>query len=583
MIEHERPICIFPYIELSEPLAIRGEMLFPYMLLNDIKIEDTEKDRLREIHKYFYWYSNQNIENVAWTIGPKSSNSKRLHDFKTHLEEIRKILGYLCCIPDDRPHGLGLYHNYEQADYYVFSPNSYIWKGFLNCISFDSTNPDDENSDKYVDGHVFSLNQLDQWNITEGCRIYPSSREVGRPFKLYELFDDVSVQRINLSIRDLFHEELLSGEQEDRIFNALEWYNRSCRAEITTDISLIYLSVAFESLLCKRREEEKGDRTSKTQIIYDAIQTLIGDVPRLDKWFEQFYNARSRVLHEGEWSQLRFTIVDESSKSEPKTNEHGYLTHYGWLVFRICMNAKLTGLVRGAQLDLKSKFFNHQERVNHIETILSNTTDPYDALQGILGDIKALYDDILGDTNQIQLETLWKVGKLLARALLEVNPDITPDQLAALQRLASDIPPIIFEGSEAIIQHTLLVFQQADELPEKKVQESAIKELNSDPAPSILEIKNHVTQILNDSRNRAISNELRQRLKNILQLIDFSVYHTNLKVFTELQTNWAGNFITMGRPYSLIDGYSRFVNALVRNQASDHEFYMLRYRHQNRD
>jgi hypothetical protein len=53
------------------------------------------------------------------------------------------------------------------------------------------------------------------------------------------------------------------------------------------------LAVAFETLL-------RLPEFSKTDRLVDAISLLLGRTERLDEWAEQFYAARSQVVHEGE-------------------------------------------------------------------------------------------------------------------------------------------------------------------------------------------------------------------------------------------------------------------------------------------
>lgn len=588
MVENHPLICVFPYIELEESLMIRGEILFPYTSLDELHISESEKEMVREIQKYFYWYSNENISNFTFTVLSGAAQVKRIHEFKGHLEEIRKLIGYLYCIPDDRPQYFILNGSYEQADYYLFTRTNTLWRGFINCISFDTSLTKEPNNsantstqERYIKGYTYSINQSGQREVTDGCRIYPITYEIRRAFKLDELMKRIRPERYNVSILRLFYTEHLTDQQEDHILNALEWYNRSYKAEITTDISLVFLATAFEVLLSKQSKNgEKEERSSRVKTIYDAIRTLIGDIPRLREWFEQFYNARSRILHEGEWSQMRFAL-EGSGKSSAKINEYGYLTHYGLLIFRVCLNTKLSGLIRSADIDLKSKFFNNQERLRQIEATLSSTDDPYDAIDNIVNDMQVLYRDPVTDLHQIQLETIWNVGKHLAIRLLQLELNITLEQQAALHKVVAGVEPSTIDAGPDVIQHIIFVFQNDNELPEKKVREYAIQQLSSESPPSLIQIQSEIAKILQDNRNKNISKKLRHDLEQILQITEFYLYLPKFNLIADLRPNYGGDIISKRFPYSNMEGYAYFVAKFATDFERHIRMYIAEYNFRN--
>jgi hypothetical protein len=574
MMEDELYICIFPYVEISTPIRIRGEILYSASNIDEINISQDFKGRLKEIFSQFYWYNNKNISTLTWAILSVPAQNRRGYEFKRHLEEIRKILGYFCCLPDDRIEWFSLNYNYEQVDYFLFKPKSRIWRGFLHSISLETFDElQDESMGKYVDGYEYSVNQVAVSNTAPGCRIYPLSHSIMKSFDLSEQLELIYERQPSVNIVSIFEEDQISDEQEDRLFSSIEWYNRSCGTNTTIDLSLVCLAVAFETLLGTRREEnfDKGPITSK---IYTSISLLVGNTPRLDSWFEQFYNARSRILHEGEWSQLRYSINQENAKSEAENNEYGYLTHYGWLIFRICVNTILSGQIRASAIDLKSKFFHQQERLERMLANLVNTNDPYNAVIAILEDVRTLYHHPFENSKDIKIELVWSVGRKLAERLIELEVEVTTDQKAILQQISTDLLTSQFPQSEEIIKYVLHVLQGTDELPDKKVKESAIQDLSVYPPPSILKIKKEIEVILGDSRNKDISKELRQKLQNIVALIEHSYYRSKLSLIAGLATNWAGDFITRRRLFSLMDGYARFVKAVIKDSEMNTEFYL---------
>ncbi|MBZ0274595.1 MAG: hypothetical protein K8I60_00535 [Anaerolineae bacterium] len=122
MDDNKPLLVIFPYVALDDPLEIRGEILFPstFLTLEQENIDEEghwydneRKEALNQLKLYlkthlgfdqaffdeagamlvkikglFYWYTNEQVDNVIWCFLPASSSPKRRHQFKTHLEEI---------------------------------------------------------------------------------------------------------------------------------------------------------------------------------------------------------------------------------------------------------------------------------------------------------------------------------------------------------------------------------------------------------------------------------------------------------------------------------------------------------------
>lgn len=106
-------LVIFPYVTISEPLEIRGEVLFPsdFRTIELEPVSDDEdwydkgrKERqnqvkthvhqhlgfeqsyfdqacmlVDEVMNYFYWYSNEQVRDVTWCYLSGSTNQKRRH------------------------------------------------------------------------------------------------------------------------------------------------------------------------------------------------------------------------------------------------------------------------------------------------------------------------------------------------------------------------------------------------------------------------------------------------------------------------------------------------------------------------
>jgi len=119
-----------------------------------------------------------------------------------------------------------------------------------------------------------------------------------------------------------------------RVLTALRWHNRANAAGNSDDCAVLDLAVAFEALLALPKD-------AKTDRFVDAIALLLGRVPRLNLWAEQFYAARSDVAHEGRADHLRFMPAKAKSPSDSPLYQP--LMTYGRQVFRLCVGAVLFG------------------------------------------------------------------------------------------------------------------------------------------------------------------------------------------------------------------------------------------------
>src|SRR5690606_18007476 len=132
------------------------------------------------------------------------------------------------------------------------------------------------------------------------------------------------------------------------------------------------------------------------------------------------YNARSRIIHEGKWSETKLVIREKQLHSSPASTEYDSLIHYGWLIFRICLNSVLTGLSHASAINLQARFYSNKDRLERISKILETYTDSHEALNSILEDIRILADERMQDEHPLQLDLVYKVARLLAGRLILV-------------------------------------------------------------------------------------------------------------------------------------------------------------------
>lgn len=121
-----------------------------------------------------------------------------------------------------------------------------------------------------------------------------------------------------------------------RIFSALRWFNAANENGLNQSQTLLNLAVAFETLL-------RLPESSKTERLVDAISLLLGRTERLSEWAQQFYDARSRVAHEGEVRDRYFYQVAPTEDKLPAYSAPSCCTaaRYSNYAWTLCLWASI--------------------------------------------------------------------------------------------------------------------------------------------------------------------------------------------------------------------------------------------------
>lgn len=169
---------------------------------------------------------------------------------------------------------------------------------------------------------------------------------------------------------------------------SIDWYLKSCRAAIVEAEALVHLAIALESLLHVHSGQGVTERFK------DAILTLLGPVPRLDVWVEQFYTARSKAVHEGVPADIMFYPFDKDLLKKKRTTKepiipHRSLLEYGRRIFRLCLASVLAGATHVRLSRLDALFVPNQER---IEAICKGLNQQLTADKGLLTVSQQVYE-----------------------------------------------------------------------------------------------------------------------------------------------------------------------------------------------
>lgn len=415
---------ILPYLKTSEPIQVRG---IQFRSSDDVEgLPEESKNHLKVLTSLFFLKDSLRILKMTYARIEIEDGEEKSQALFRQMREAKVLIGYLYSSPDQRGRA---FLTHEHSDLYLFTPE--MVSRFVISPEHGVENLDDSNhtspENNMTPGYEGYINFNSMLWVIEGCRIYPPSREFWLNIS-QNLHYDMGLtlsQRHNWALEDLFRERI-SKSLIIRIFTAMEWYNRSSSISIREDVALLHLAVALECLL----QIEPGEKL--TERFKETILTLLGSVPRLDSWIDQFYKARSKIVHEGSWPHLHFYAVER--EHFPKVlakkysgTEYRPLTNYGRIVFRLSLKSILSGLKLTEDYDLASFFFHNQERLNKICSVIGeDKVEPRKRILDASQDIFNLHEYIW--ESDINLESLIGTTNLIIRSYLLITPSI-PEEI----------------------------------------------------------------------------------------------------------------------------------------------------------
>jgi hypothetical protein len=167
-----------------------------------------------------------------------------------------------------------------------------------------------------------------------------------------------------------------------RIFSTMRWFNAANESGLVRSQGLLKLAVAFETLL-------RLPESSKTDRLVDAISLLLGRTERLGEWAQQFYDARSRVAHEGEVRDQYF--YPGGTGKRQASGIFGSLMLYGRQIFQLCLSTLLVGIDLAERANLRERFVSNNERFQKLcELLQSKVGTAGERLLGLAPTVRAL-------------------------------------------------------------------------------------------------------------------------------------------------------------------------------------------------
>ena len=429
---------ILPYLKTSKQVYIRG---IRFRASDDLDgLAEDIRSHLRILFSMFFLRDDLRIKEMTYAYLPLDDDREKKRNVLRRLREARILIGYLYSSPHF-PFG-DPFLQLEHSSLYLVRPSMVskyiIWPehGVENTTGTESQVKAIEEHE--VPGYEGLLNWSSYFWVVAGNRLYPAVPDFWLNISqdLYCDLGMMSSQDHNWALRNLIWAgECENEELEKRVFTALEWYNRSSASGISEDVALINLAIAFEGLFQLEQGQALAERFK------ELVITLLGPVPRLDSWIDQFYTARSKIVHEGSWPHLMFYATSrEHYKSILKGKDEGLeyrsLTSYGRHIFRVCLNAVLSGAALSERAGLQSLLFHNQERLEAICTCLRrDDLTPEQKLLSVARDVRDLQEFWLESEELTRLETVVATGKLLVQTYLETKPQLPEEVLRLMEAI----------------------------------------------------------------------------------------------------------------------------------------------------
>ncbi|HEV3162585.1 MAG TPA: hypothetical protein VGZ22_00995 [Isosphaeraceae bacterium] len=361
---------ILPYLTTSKPVEIRGVRFRNSQDTGGLPIEDVAK--MKTLFAMFFLRGNLRIREMAYSIleyDPEEQKSRE--EVVRKWSEACLLIEYLYTRPNAN---WRIRASVENASMYLFQDRNV-------SIAYHNSDEFAENIDEaratpgngIQSGFSGSLlrRHSTRFTVIKGSRIYPPDHFIDLHIihrDLSQAVSGISLDKTKWALADLIANPSRPLSPADRrALYAMRWFSDSCKATLFEDQSLLLLAVAFETLL----NIDPGNKERVTERLRVTIKAIVGGFPRIDSWVEQFYDARSRVVHEGGLPNSVYYAIDRASlpitgKEKKSPIPHGSLTSYGRTIFHLCIDTLLSGSRMAEEVGLQDSLVHNQERLESI-------------------------------------------------------------------------------------------------------------------------------------------------------------------------------------------------------------------------
>lgn len=359
-------IAVFPFLKTSGPVTL-GSLTFRSTDDTHALIGE-DAAHVKEIADMLFLQDDLRIRSAAYAMLPPldlDGDEQCLRE----LENVQAIVAY--CYSAPRQAFSDLFFHFEQSSLAIFSPepvSNFLVRPNHHVEPLGNNSSLTPDQFDRVPGYQGRYNFRHPFWVAKGSRLYPPVPHIGLNIG-QDLTADVvrcfaEAPRHHL-LPELLHSPMTAIAQ--RVLTAITWYNRANALSNDDASSILDLAVGFETLLAL-------PESAKTDRFIDAVSLLLGRIPRLDLWAEQFYGARSKVAHEGNTQRLRF--MPTAQKKSGAAALYQSLLTYGRQIFQLCTGTLQFDAHLAEQAGLKDILITNQERFESICKLLDDESLP---------------------------------------------------------------------------------------------------------------------------------------------------------------------------------------------------------------
>ena len=423
----EFSIAVFPFLKTSGAIRIGGHTFRCTTDLADLPPEQAKA--VSEIAQMLFVQGDLRVKSASYAVIPLLDIDGPSGDVD-RLAYMRSVVTYFYASPHEIFDSLFL--SPEEVSLVLFTPSPvsvFLARPMHHTESVSPVNRPTPNGRHLVPGYKGLYNFRHHFWIEPGSRLYGP-----KPHMILNISQNLQVDLEHGSRRPDYHLllELLEKPLTPaaiRIYSALHWFNAANEAGIDADRALLNLCVAFEALL-------RLPADSKKERLVDAIALLLGRTERLDDWAEQFYAARSHIVHEGHGRGSYF-YIPRSARQKGASGLFGSLMVYGRQVFQLCVGAVLVGIDLADRADLQEKLVTNNERYQKVARLLEDEAGtPASRLLNIEPIVRALKRYLFVPGAEIPTPTLISAVRNAAITLSKCGQEFAQELGEALRRVA---------------------------------------------------------------------------------------------------------------------------------------------------
>jgi len=408
---------VFPFLKTSGEICI-GNLMFRSTDITD-GLSPEQASCVNEIKNMLFLRDNFRIKSAAYAVVPFVELNHETADIG-YLKNVQAVVAY--CYASPRHEFGDIFLSFEHASMALFTQGLVPMPLIHSDFHVEEIEPRSDflaNHRGEIEGYAGLYNFRHHFWATKSSRLYGPkpyltlnhAQDLASDFKRSEA-SRVDYQLLGELLRKP------NTRSSSRIFTALRWFNAANNEANDQAAAIVNLSIAFEALLNLPRDE-------KTDRLTDSISLLLGRTPRLDIWARQFYNTRSRIVHEGNAKQVQF-IATDTLKKKSEGPFYQSLLSYGRQIFQLCLGTLLVGNNLAERAGLEEKFITNQERFESICKVLTDETmECSERIANIAPIVKAIQQYRYVSESNLKLETMIGAIRNAAKVLLGIDEYIS--------------------------------------------------------------------------------------------------------------------------------------------------------------